>query len=68
VKALHQRIPESVQQLITDVRSQRRQPGQWQPFPDSEPILRTCDAVAKKLSDARRSVTQIILDDRGDRF
>jgi hypothetical protein len=55
-------------QLITDVRSQSRQPARWQPFPDPEPTLRACDPVAQKLSDARRSVTQIILEDRGDRI
>jgi hypothetical protein len=64
---LHQRISKSLQQLITDVRSQSRQPAPWRPFPDSEPILRTCDPVAQKLAAVRRSVSQIILDDRGDR-
>ena len=58
----------SLQQLIADVRSQPRPPAQWQPFPDLEPFLRECDTVARKLADARRSVTRIVLDDRGDRI
>jgi hypothetical protein len=57
----------SLQQLIADVRSQPRPPAHWQPFPDLEPFLRECDLVARKLADARRSVTRIVLDDRGDR-
>jgi hypothetical protein len=57
----------SLQQLIADVRSQPRPPVDWQPLPDLEPFLRQCDPVARKLADARRSVTRIVLDDRGDR-
>jgi hypothetical protein len=57
----------SLQQLIADVRSQPRPPAQWRPFPDPEPFLRECDAIASKLADVRRSVTRIVLDDRGDR-
>jgi hypothetical protein len=59
---------ESLQQLIADVRSQPRSPVQWQPFPNLEPFLRQCDPVAQMLADARRSVTRIDLDDRGDRI
>jgi hypothetical protein len=55
-------------QLMADVRSQPRPPAEWQPFPDSEHFLRECDPVARKLVDARRSVTRIVLDDRGDRL
>jgi hypothetical protein len=58
----------SLQQLIVDVRSQARPPAQWQPFPDPEPFLRECDPIARKLTDARRSLTRIVLDDRGDRL
>ena len=58
----------SLQQLIADVRSQPRPPAQWQPFPDLERFLRECDTVARKLADAHRSVTRIVLDDRGDRI
>ena len=57
----------ALQQLIADVRSQPRPPAHWQPFPDPEPMLRECDPIARKLADARRSVAQIVLDDRGDR-
>ena len=57
----------SLQQLIADVRSQPRPPAQWQPFPDLEPFLRECKPVARKLADAGRSATRIVLDDRGDR-
>ena len=57
----------SLQQLIADVRSQPRPPARWQPFPDLESFLIECDPVARKLADARRSVTRIVLDDRGDR-
>ena len=57
----------SLQQLIADVRSQPRPAAQWQPFPDLEPFLSECDPVARKLADASRSVTRIVLDDRGDR-
>jgi hypothetical protein len=57
----------SLQQLIADVRSQPRPPAHWQAFPDLEPFLRECDPVARKLAASHRSLTRIVLDDRGDR-
>ena len=59
--------PDTLQQMITDVRSQPRPAAEWQPFPDLEPFLQECDPVARKLAAARRSVTRIVLVDRGDR-